>query len=360
MFTLSCFLFFCLYTLSDAKMDPLASHTQLEKWDENGKPYLVEYEGQDRLKGKAAIVTGGDSGIGRAAALMFAREGANVSIVYLPAEQKDADDMVEMAKKNPTGSKELHLIPADLMDEAAVKGVVESHLKRWGRLDIVVNNASKQIMCKDWAEVDLANSESIVRSNLLGMFALTKYSIPHLGRGSCIINSSSVTARKGSLGMVDYSSTKGAIDTFTRSMAMQLKSKGIRVNAVAPGPVITPLQPASRSGDSMEGWAVGEPSLMWQRPSQPAEQGEYFLVLRSLLRCPFLIICHLCFAQDLPTYSWPMPDSPTRLPVVFCRSTAVRTLHHKKGVPQNLESQSHVTSSAEYTTSAPSSRRRRI
>lgn len=259
---------------TDAEMDPLASHTQVEKWDGNGKPYLEEYHGQDRLKSKSAIVTGGDSGIGRSVALMFAREGANVSIVYLPAEQKDADDIVKMAKKNPTGSKDIHLISADLMDEIAVKGIVDNHLKKWGRLDILVNNASKQIMCKDFAEVDLANSESVVRSNLLGMFALTKYAIPHLKRGASIINSSSVTARKGSSGMVDYSSTKGAIDAFTRSMAMQLKSKGIRVNAVAPGPVVTPLQPASRSGESMEGWAVGEPSLMWQRPSQPAEQGE--------------------------------------------------------------------------------------
>ncbi|PWN26774.1 NAD(P)-binding protein [Jaminaea rosea] len=263
----------------DAKMDPLASHTQLEKWDENGKPYLEEYAGNGRLKGKTAIVTGGDSGIGRSVALMFAREGANVSIVYLPAEQKDADDIVAMCAKNAMGSKEMHCIPADLMDEKAAKGVVDEHLKKWGRLDILVNNASKQIECKDFSQVDLAQAESVVRSNLLGMFALTKYSIPHLGRGACIINSSSVTARKGSLGMVDYSSTKGAIDTFTRSMAGQLMKKGVRVNAVAPGPVVTPLQPASRSGESMEGWAVGEPALLWQRPSQPAEQGPAYVFL---------------------------------------------------------------------------------
>lgn len=305
----------------DAKMSPLASHTKVEKWDNDGKPYLVEYEGADRLKGKSALITGGDSGIGRSVALMFAREGANVSVVYLPAEQRDADDIVEMAKQNAMGSKEIHLIKADLMDEKAAKGVVDEHLKKWGQLDILVNNASKQIECKDFSQVDLADCESVVRSNLLGMFALTKFSIPHLKRGSCIINSSSVTARKGSLGMVDYSSTKGAIDTFTRSMAGQLKTKGIRVNAVAPGPVVTPLQPASRSGESMEGWAVGEPSLMWQRPSQPAEQGERarsenigetrLLTLRA--------------SQALPTYSWPTLDSPTRSPAASCPSTAART-----------------------------------
>lgn len=260
-------------------MDPLASHTQIEKWDNDGKPYLVEYEGQGKLKGKTAIVTGGDSGIGRSVSLMFAREGCSVSVVYLPEEQKDADDIVELAKKNPTGSKEIHLIRADLMEEAQAKNIVDDHLKKWGRLDILVNNASKQIMCKDWAQVDLKNSESIVRSNLLGMFALTKYAIPHLKRGGSIINSSSVTARKGSLGMVDYSATKGAIDSFTRSLALQLKESGIRVNAVAPGPVVTPLQPATRSGDSMEGWAVGEPSLIHNRPGQPAELGPSYVFL---------------------------------------------------------------------------------
>ncbi|CAO1618855.1 unnamed protein product [Sympodiomycopsis kandeliae] len=263
----------------DAKMSPLASHTQVEKWDDDGKPYLEEYQGSNRLKGKTAIVTGGDSGIGRSVSLMFAREGAHVSVVYLPEEQKDADDILELAKQNPTGEKTLNLIAADLMDEEQVKGVVEKHLKAFGKLDIVVNNASKQIMCTDWSKVDLKNSESIVRSNLLGMFALTKYAIPHLKRGSSIINSSSVTARKGSLGMVDYSATKGAIDTFTRSIALQLKDRGIRSNAVSPGPVMTPLQPASRSGESMEGWAVGDPSLLHNRPGQPAELGPSYVFL---------------------------------------------------------------------------------
>ncbi|CAO1619775.1 unnamed protein product [Jaminaea pallidilutea] len=263
----------------DAKMDPLCEHTKLENWDHDGKPYLEEYKGQDKLKGKSAIVTGGDSGIGRSVSLMFAREGANVTVVYLPQEEQDAKDIVEMAKQNPTGNKELHSICADLMDESQVKRIVDEHIAKWGTIDVLVNNASKQIMCEDFSKVNLADSESVVRSNLLGMFALTKYSIPHMKRGSSIINSSSVTARKGSLGMVDYSSTKGAIDAFTRSMAMQLKPNGIRVNAVAPGPVVTPLQPASRPGESMEGWAVGEPALMWGRPAQPAEMGPSYVFL---------------------------------------------------------------------------------
>jgi NAD(P)-dependent dehydrogenase (short-subunit alcohol dehydrogenase family) len=269
----------CCDPITDAKMSPLAIHTRVEKWDDDGNPYLEEYMGQGKLKGKTAIVTGGDSGIGRSVALMFAREGANVSVVYLPAEQQDADDIVKMAKENPTGSKELHLIKADLMDEQQCKSVIDQHLAKWGKLDILVNNASKQIMCEDWSQVDLKNAESVVRSNLLGMFAMCKYALPHLRRGSTIINSSSVTARKGSQGMVDYSATKGAIDTMTRSLALQLKTKGIRVNAVAPGPVVTPLQPASRPGESMDGWAVGDPSLLHNRPGQPAELGPTYVYL---------------------------------------------------------------------------------
>lgn len=263
----------CPHTHTDAKMSPLASHTQVEKWDDDGNPYLVEYEGNGRLKGKTAIITGGDSGIGRSVSLMFAREGAKVSIVYLPEEQQDAEDVLKLAQSNPTGETSINLIKADLMDEEEVKRVINEHLKMFGKLDILVNNASKQIMCSDWSQVDLKNSESIVRSNLLGMFALTKYALPHLKRGSSIINTSSVTARKGSLGMVDYSSTKGAIDTFTRSLALQIKQKGIRVNAVGVGPVYTPLQPASRSGESMEDWGIGDSALLHGRPGQPAEIG---------------------------------------------------------------------------------------
>ncbi|WVQ96864.1 hypothetical protein IAU59_003971 [Kwoniella sp. CBS 9459] len=261
----------------DVDLDPLAEFTKLEKWDDEGKPYLEEYVGSNKLKGKVALVTGGDSGIGRAAAQQFAREGADVTIVYLPEEEEDAQRTKKAIEQD--GRKCL-TIAKDLMKEEDVKAIIDAHIKEHGKLDILVNNASKQIMCKDLADIELTNVESTFRSNILGMFALTKYALPHLKRGSSIINSSSVTAFKGSPAMMDYSSTKGAIVTFTRSLAMQLAPKGIRVNAVCPGPVYTPLQPASRPAEQMEEWQLGTLPLHG-RANQPAEMGPAYVFLAS-------------------------------------------------------------------------------
>ncbi|WWC88755.1 uncharacterized protein L201_003668 [Kwoniella dendrophila CBS 6074] len=261
----------------DTAMDPLAEFTKLEWWNDDGEPYLQEYRGNGKLKGKKAIITGGDSGIGRAAAQQFAREGADVTIVYLPQEEEDAQRTKKAIEED--GQKCLTLA-RDLMDETAVKSIIEEHIKEYGKLDILVNNASKQIMCKDLADIDLENVESTFRSNIMGMFALTKFALPHLKRGASIINSSSVTAFKGSPAMMDYSSTKGAIVTFTRSLAMQLAPKGIRVNAVCPGPVYTPLQPASRPAEQMEEWQLGTLPLHG-RANQPAEMGPAYVFLAS-------------------------------------------------------------------------------
>lgn len=172
------------------------------------------------------------------------------------------------------------------MKEENVKKVVEEHIKKYGGLDILVNNASKQMMCDDVAEIkvsphmhlvtllihQLEDVESTFRSNILAMFALTKFAMLHLKRGSSIINSASVVAFKGSAAMLDYSSTKGAIVAFTRSLAMQLAPKGIRVNAVCPGPVYTPLQPASRPAEQMDDWNIGALPLHG-RVNMPAEMG---------------------------------------------------------------------------------------
>ncbi|KAG2022910.1 short-chain dehydrogenase/reductase SDR [Coprinopsis cinerea AmutBmut pab1-1] len=252
-------------------------YSKLEYWDDNGKPYLKEYAGSGKLQGKTAIITGGDSGIGRAAAIMFAREGASgITITYLPEEETDAKDAQRLVEES--GAK-VNLFKADLMDESACEQLVQSHMKVFGKLNILVNNASKQIICKDFAQIDLKKVESTFRSNILQMFAVTKFALPHLKRGAAIINTTSVTAYRGSAGLVDYASTKGAILTFTRSLAQQLAPKGIRVNGVAPGPIITALQAASRPAENMEGLGVGEP--LHGRAGQPAECGPSYVFLAS-------------------------------------------------------------------------------
>ncbi|KAK9894222.1 NAD(P)-binding protein [Cystobasidium minutum MCA 4210] len=262
---------------TEKALEPFAEHTKLEKWDENGKPYLEEYVGSGKLKGKKIIITGGDSGIGKAVALQAAREGADLTINYLPEEQEDADDVKKRVEQE---GRECLLVPADLMEDANCKKVVDEHVKKYGRIDVLVNNASKQIQCKDLADIEPDNVRSTFKSNIVAMIVLTKFALPHMRRGSTIVNSASVTAYKGSAGMLDYSATKGAICTFTRSLAMQLMPKGIRVNAVAPGPVYTPLQPASRSGEQMEGWGIGDIPLHG-RVAQPAELGPSYIFLAS-------------------------------------------------------------------------------
>lgn len=262
----------------DQKMDPLAEHVLVEKWDNNGKPYLEEYKGTGKLAGKSAIVTGGDSGIGRSVALFFARESANVTINYLPEEQEDAEKVAELVKAAPMGTKELHLVPGDLRDPNFCKSLIDSHVAKWKSLDVLVHNASKQISVKDIADIDIANVESTFQSNIVAAFSLSKHAVPHMKRGSSIIVSGSVTGFKGSADKLDYASTKGALHSFSRSLAQQLAPKGIRVNGVAPGPVYTPLQPASQSAEKMDGWAVGVEPLHG-RPGQPAELGPSYVFL---------------------------------------------------------------------------------
>lgn len=262
----------------DQKMDPLAEHVLVEKWDSEGKPYLEEYKGTGKLAGKSAIVTGGDSGIGRSVALFFAREGANVTINYLPEEQEDAEKVAKVVRSAPMGTKDLHLVAGDLRDAQFCKTLIEKHVAQFKTLDILVHNASKQISVKDIADIEIANVESTFQSNIVAAFSLSKYAVPHMKRGSTIIVSGSVTGFKGSADKLDYASTKGALHSFTRSLAQQLAPKGIRVNSVAPGPVYTPLQPASQSAEKMDGWAVGVQPLHG-RPGQPAELGASYVFL---------------------------------------------------------------------------------
>ncbi|KAF7358670.1 Tropinone reductase 1 [Mycena sanguinolenta] len=260
----------------DKHMAVPAEHSRVEYWDEHGKPYLKEYVGSGKLEGKKALITGGDSGIGRTAAIFFAREGADVTVVYLPDEEPDAKSLEKEITKNT--SRQVLLHPVDLTTNGAPQKVVSAHMEKFGALDILVNNASQQIISEG---IEQMKDEDIVRTfqaNIIQMIQLSREAVPHMKRGSAIINTSSVVAYKGSAGMLDYSATKGAIATFTRSLATQLAPKGIRVNAVAPGLFYTPLQPASRSAQAMEGWGLGTVPLHG-RVGQPAEIGEAYVLL---------------------------------------------------------------------------------
>jgi len=252
-------------------MKPGVESTKLEVAGEG----LKEYKGVGKLKNKSAIITGGDSGIGRSVAVLFAREGCDITIVYLPEEQADANNTKKLVEQE---DRKCQCIPFDLKDLKNIKTIVDKHVSTYGGLDILVNNASTQIMCKDFAEIDLDNVEKTFRTNILQMIAMTKFAVPHLKKGSKIINTSSVTAFRGSPALVDYSSTKAAIVGMTRSLAKMLYPKGIAVNAVAMGPVFTPLQPASRPADDMEGFGSATDI---GRSLQPSEVAPSYVFLAS-------------------------------------------------------------------------------
>jgi NAD(P)-dependent dehydrogenase (short-subunit alcohol dehydrogenase family) len=203
--------------------------------------YDSDAPGANRLEGKVAIITGGDSGIGRAIAVHFAKEGADVAIVYLD-EQEDAEKTSEAVAKY---GKEALLIPTDIGDENNCSEVVDTVLQHFGRIDILVNNAAMQFEQHNVEDITAEQLERTFRTNIFSQFYLTKFVVPHLTDGSTIINTASITAYRGNEVLMDYSSTKGAIVSFTRSLSHSLIKKGIRVNAVAPGPVWTPLIPAS-------------------------------------------------------------------------------------------------------------------
>ncbi|PGH36571.1 hypothetical protein GX50_00608 [[Emmonsia] crescens] len=254
----------------EREMKPQSESTRLES---EGR--LVEYVGSGKLKAKKVLITGGDSGIGRSVAVLMAREGASITIVYLPEEQVDAEQTKRMVERE---GQTCLLVAGDLMDNDNCKHAIKEHIKKYSTLDVLVNNASKQIMCPNFEDIDLANVESTFRSNILQMFAITKYALPHMKRGSSITNTTSVVAFRGSGSMVDYASTKGAIVGFTRALSKNLAPKGIRVNAVAPGPVHTPIQPDSRPPEQMKNFGSGS---VIGRPGQPSEIAPTFILLAS-------------------------------------------------------------------------------
>ena len=230
--------------------------------------------GGSKLQGRAAIITGGDSGIGRAVAIAFAKEGADVSVVYLN-EHQDAQETKRLVEG--TGRKCL-LIDGDVGDEKFCRQAVEKTVKTFGHLDIVVNNAAEQHVQDNLEKITAQQLERTFRTNIFSYFYLTKASLKHLKEGCAIINTTSVTAYRGSPHLIDYASTKGAIVAFTRSLAKALAERKIRVNGVAPGPVWTPLIPASFPPEKVETFGGDVPL---KRPGEPAEIAPSYVFLAS-------------------------------------------------------------------------------
>ena len=233
-----------------------------------------DYRGSAKLEGTVALITGGDSGIGRSVAVLFAREGADVAIVYLE-EHGDAEDTKALVEAE--GSRCL-LIPGDIGDDAFCARAVAQTVEELGRLDTLVNNAAEQHPQESLTDISTAQLERTFRTNVFGMFHMTKAALAHLQPGSTIINTTSVTAYEGNPMLLDYSATKGAIVAFTRSLSQALADKGIRVNGVAPGPIWTPLIPATFDAESVASFGGDTPL---GRPGQPEECATCYVFLAS-------------------------------------------------------------------------------
>jgi NAD(P)-dependent dehydrogenase (short-subunit alcohol dehydrogenase family) len=232
------------------------------------------YQGSNKLKGKVALITGGDSGIGRAVAVLFAREGADVALVYL-SEHRDAEETRSAVQAE--GRKAI-LIPGDVTDATFCQKAVKKTIQEFGKLDILVNNAAFQEHAASIEDLSLEHWDRTFKTNIYGYFFMVKAAITHLKTGGVILNSGSVTGFRGSKELLDYSSTKGAIHAFTKSLAQNLVERGIRVNGIAPGPVWTPLNPADRSPEKVAEFGSSVPM---KRPAQPEEIAPAYVFLAA-------------------------------------------------------------------------------
>ncbi|GAA5031977.1 SDR family oxidoreductase [Terrabacter aeriphilus] len=256
------------------QQEPPGLTTAMEPRPDHGEQ---TYVGHGKLEGKRALITGGDSGIGRAVAIAFAREGADVAISYLPSEQADAEETLAWVEK---AGRRGALLPGDLVDRQTCMGVVADAVRDLGGLDILVNNAGYH-----WARgpeglegLQPEHVERVLRTNLYAVMWLCQAALPHLAPGSCILNTTSIQAYDPSPALLDYAATKAALNNLTVNLAASLGPKGIRVNAVAPGPIWTPLQPATREGDTLETFGADTPL---GRAGQPGEVAPAYVFLAS-------------------------------------------------------------------------------
>jgi len=253
-------------TIRSSPRDRESDLDRAPKWE-------PRFAGSDRLKGKVAVVTGGDSGIGRAVCALFAREGADIAIVY-KSNKSDAEETAAIV----TGEgRSAIIIKADVGKTSAGRTIVEKVMTNIGRIDILVNNAGEQHPAEDIRDISSDQLQRTFATNIFAMFYLVQAVLPHLKKGSAIINCASVTMYQGSGGLLDYSATKGAITAFTRSLSENLVEKGIRVNAVAPGPIWTPLNP--RGGAPAKKVATFGETTPMKRPGEPNEVAPSFLFL---------------------------------------------------------------------------------
>ena len=247
-----------------SKMDPPPDHGE------------ESYQGSGRLAGRKALITGGDSGIGRAAAIAFAREGADIAIGYLPEEESDAKEVMELVRA--AGRKAVAL-PGDIRDEAFCRKLVADAVAGLDGIDILVNNAGKQVFQPDISDLTTEQFDATFKTNVYALFWITKAALPHLPAGSAIINTASIQAYEPSAALLDYAQTKACIVNFTKGLAKQVADKGIRVNAVAPGPFWTPLQPSGgQPQEAIEQFGAESPL---GRPGQPAEIAATYVLLAS-------------------------------------------------------------------------------
>jgi len=270
-------------TITDCTEVPIAFPPQHQN-EQPGMEYLMKPvpvsecgKKYPRLKGKTALITGGDSGIGRAVAYDFVKEGAMVAIVYYD-EDYDANNT---AKRIEELGGTCILMRGDLKNPRFAKQCVEKTIHCFGKLDILVNNHAVQFIQRSILDISHEQLEYTFRNNVFSFFYLIQYALPHMKKGSCIINTTSVTAYEGNKDLIDYSSTKGAITALTRSLSLSLAEKGIRVNAVAPGPIWTPLIPASYSAKEVETFGIKTSKVPMMRAGQPCEVSPCYVFLAS-------------------------------------------------------------------------------